>query len=254
MKLKNLTICALAAFTMSACDNGSNNNNHYISVPTPEGVVYADQQTDTLTVQSTDSWTATVEDEDYSKDWFSPKEFSTTVPSGKIAYSRYGFNILVNTTGGMRKSYFVIKSNGKTLRKTLVQVPWLNITNPGMEIRRKDGTVTSLYDTEHFRELQAYFYFTIAAKGGSDNLKMKLYAPSAEISTSDEWINLQDSESKYVKSITVNRPTKATSYEVTIPINVTANSTSVKRQGKITITTSSGITQEVSVIQDKTEE
>ncbi len=254
MKLKNLTICALAAFTMSACDNGSNNNNHYISVPTPEGVVYADQQTDTLTVQSTDSWTATVEDEDYSKDWFSPKEFSTTVPSGKIAYSRYGFNILVNTTGGMRKSYFVIKSNGKTLRKTLVQVPWLNITNPGMEIRRKDGTVTSLYDTEHFRELQAYFYFTIAAKGGSDNLKMKLYSPSAEISTSDEWINLQDSESKYVKSITVNRPTKATSYEVTIPINVTANSTSVKRQGKITITTSSGITQEVSVIQDKTEE
>ncbi len=254
MKLKNLTICALAAFTMSACDNGSNNSNHYISVPTPEGVVYADQQTDTLTVQSTDSWTATVEDEDYSKDWFSPKEFSTTVPSGKIAYSRYGFNILVNTTGGMRKSYFVIKSNGKTLRKTLVQVPWLNITNPGMEIRRKDGTVTSLYDTEHFRELQAYFYFTIATKGGSDNLKMKLYAPSAEISTSDEWINLQDSESKYVKSITVNRPTKATSYEVTIPINVTANSTSVKRQGKITITTSSGITQEVSVIQDKTEE
>ncbi len=254
MKLKNLTICALAAFTMSACDNGSNNNNHYISVPTPEGVVYADQQTDTLTVQSTDSWTATVEDEDYSKDWFSPKEFSTTVPSGKIAYSRYGFNILVNTTGGMRKSYFVIKSNGKTLRKTLVQVPWLNITNPGMEIRRKDGTVTSLYDTEHFRELQAYFYFTIAAKGGSDNLKMKLYSPSAEISTSDEWINLQDSESKYVKSITVNRPTKATSYEVTIPINVTANSTSAKRQGKITITTSSGITQEVSVIQDKTEE
>ncbi len=254
MKLKNLTICALAAFTMSACDNGSNNNNHYISVPTPEGVVYADQQTDTLTVQSTDSWTATVEDEDYSKDWFSPKEFSTTVPSGKIAYSRYGFNILVNTTGGMRKSYFVIKSNGKTLRKTLVQVPWLNITNPGMEIRRKDGTVTSLYDTEHFRELQAYFYFTIAAKGGSDNLKMKLYAPSAEISTSDEWINLQDSESKYVKSITVNHPTKATSYEVTIPINVTANSTSAKRQGKITITTSSGITQEVSVIQDKTEE
>ncbi len=254
MKLKNLTICALAAFTMSACDNGSNNSNHYISFPTPEGVVYADQQTDTLTVQSTDSWTATVEDEDYSKDWFSPKEFSTTVPSGKIAYSRYGFNILVNTTGGMRKSYFVIKSNGKTLRKTLVQVPWLNITNPGMEIRRKDGTVTSLYDTEHFRELQAYFYFTIAAKGGSDNLKMKLYSPSAEISTSDEWINLQDSESKYVKSITVNCPAKATSYEVTIPINVTANSTSAKRQGKITITTSSGITQEVSVIQDKTEE
>ena len=254
MKLKHFTICALAALTMSACDNGSSNSSHYINVPTPEGVVYADQQTDTLTVQSTDSWTATVEDEDYSKDWFSPKEFSTTVPSGKIAYSRYGFNIQANTTGGMRKSYFVIKCNGKTLRKTIVQVPWLNITKPGMEIHRKDGTVTSLYDTEHFRELQAFVYFTIAAKGGSDNLKMKLYAPSAEISTSDEWVNLQNSESAYVKSVTVNRPAKTTSYEVTIPINVTANSTSAKRQGNITITTSNGITQEVSVIQEKAAE
>lgn len=254
MKLKHLTLFALAALAMSSCDNGSSNSEHYINVPTPEGVVYADQETDTLTVQSTDSWTATVEDEDYSKNWFSPKEFSTTVPSGKIAYSRYGFNILANTTGGMRKSYFVIKCNGKTLRKTIVQVPWLHITNPGMEIRRKDGTVTSLYDYEHFQELQAYFYFTIVAKGGSDNLKMTLYTPSAEISTSDEWINLQNSESMYVKSLTVNRPSKATSYEVTIPINVTANATSAKRQGKITITTSNGITQEVSVIQDKAEE
>lgn len=254
MKLRNIAMCATAAILMSSCDNGSKNSYHYISVPQPEGVAYADQETDTLSVESTDSWTATVEDEDYSKDWFSPRTFSTNVPANKIAYSKQGFTIKVNNTGKMRRSYFVIKCNGKTLRKTYVQVPWLNIKNPMPEILRADGTVTSLFDTEHFTELRAHFYFSFPAKGGNDNLKLVVYSPSAEISTAEDWVNLKNSDNQYVKTLTVTRPGKAPYFEVTVPVNATANESTAKRQGKITIKTSTGITQEVSVIQNKAEE
>ena len=143
----------------------------------------------------------------------------------------------------------MIKSNGKTLRKTYVQVSWLNITSPNPAIIRSDSTVTSLYDTEHFAELKAYYYFTPDYKGGNDKVTLTIYSPSVEIATSDEWINLQDGDNKYVKSVKFDKPEKKDQYEVSVPVFVTENTGSAKRRGKITVTTSNGITQTIDVLQ-----
>ena len=80
MKLKSFIICAAMIVLAASCDSGSTKSNHAIGVPYPEGVAYADQQSDTLGVYSTDSWTATVTD----GDWFTPNEFSKTVSGNKV--------------------------------------------------------------------------------------------------------------------------------------------------------------------------
>ncbi len=245
MKLKSLILCAVVAILAASCDNGGGNTAHYIGVPYPIGVAYADQQTDTLGVQSTDSWTATVTD----GDWFAPNEFSKNISgTNKIDYSKYALKIQTNK-GENRRATFVIKSNGKTLRKTFAQVSWLNIASPIPTIIRSDSTVTSLYDTEHFAELKAYYYFTPDYKGGNDKITATIYSPSVEIATSDEWVNLKDSEGKYVKSVKFEKPDKKDQYEISVPVFVTENPGVAKRRGKITVTTSNGITQTIDVLQ-----
>ncbi len=246
MKLKSLILCAAAAILAASCDNGGGNTTHYIGVPYPLGVAYADQQTDTLGVQSTDSWTATVTD----GDWFTPNEFSKNISTtNRIDYSKYALRLQTNS-GENRKATFVIKSNGKTLRKTYAQVSWLNITSPNPAIIRSDSTVTSLYDTEHFAELKAYYYFTPDYKGGNDKITATIYSPSVEIATSDEWINLKDGDDRYVKSVKLDKPGGKDQYEVSVPFFVTENTGSAKRRGKITVTTSNGINQTIDVLQD----
>lgn len=253
MKLKTLSAVAIISAALVSCDNGSDNNYHAISIIRPTGIAYADQQIDTLTVQSTDSWTASVENDGNTKDWFSPREFSKSVAKNTVSYNSFKLNLETNTTDSLRKSYFVVKSNGKTARKTYAQVPWLNITNPGLVVRLKDGTVSSLYDTEHLYELRAYFYFNFPAAGGGNNLQFTLYAQSAVISTTDDWINLQEG-SQYTKTTTANRPEKQPYIELTIPITVVANPTTAKRQGTITIKTSNGVNQTITIIQEKKNE
>ena len=244
MKLKSLILCAAVVALAASCDNGSNSS-HYIGVPYPLGVAYADQQTDTLAVQSTDSWAATVTD----GDWFTPNEFSKNISTAnRIDYSQYALNIQTSN-GKNRKATFVIKSNGKTLRKTYVQVSWLNITNPNPVIIRSDSTIAFLYDTEHFAELKAYCYFTPDYKGGNDKITGTIYSSSVEIATSDEWINLKDGDDRYVKSVILDKPAKTDQYEISVPVFVTENTGSAKRRGKITLTTSNGITQTIDVRQ-----
>lgn len=253
MKLRKISAIAIIAAALVSCDNGSDNNYHSVSIIRPTGIAYADQQIDTLAVQSTDSWTASVENDENITDWFTPREFSKSVAKNTLSYDSFRLNLEANTTDSLRKSYFVVKSNGKTARKTYAQVPWLNITNPSLVVRLKDGTVSSLYDTEHLYELRAYFYFNIPATGGGNNLQFTLYAQSAVISTADDWINLQDG-SQYTKAINANRPEKQPHIELTIPITVAANPTTKKRQGTITIKTSNGVNQTITIIQDKKSE
>ena len=244
MKLKSFIICAAMIVLAASCDSGSTKSTHAIGVPYPEGVAYADQQSDTLGVYSTDSWTATVTD----GDWFTPNEFSKTVSGNKVDYSKYALK-LQTSNGTNRKAYFTIKSNGKTLRKTYVQVSLLNISNPNPLIIRADSTVTSLYDTEHFAELKAYYYFTPTYKGGSDKIVITIYSPSTEISTSDDWISLQGDDNKYVKNVTLNMPRNQQKFEFTVPVTVQKNTGTTKRTGKINIKTSNGINQIIEVIQ-----
>lgn len=253
MEFRRLSAIAIVAIALTSCDNGSDNNYHSISIIRPTGIAYADQQTDTLAVQSTDSWTASVENDGDAHEWFTPREFSKSVAKNTLSFNTFNLNLEANTTDSLRKAYFVVKSNGKTARKTYAQVPWLNITNPSLVVRLKDGTVSSLYDTDHLYELRAYFYFNFPAAGGNNNLNLTLYAQSAVISTTDDWIDLQEG-SQYTKTINAGREEKQPYMELSIPVTVAANPATEKREGTITIKTSNGVSQTISVIQDKKSE
>lgn len=250
MRLGTVSAFALSAMLVLSCDSDSENNNHSIGIIRPDGVAYADQQSDTLAVSSTDSWTAGVEEDGVSGLWFAPTEFSRNVGPNRVDYSEFPITFQPNTNDSIRKSYFVVRSNGKTLRRTFVQVPWMNILSPGMVVRRKDGTVTSLYDTEHLYELQAYFYFEIVAGGGNSNIKLNLHAPSAVVSTADEWLSIKDDDGRYVKSIDIDKPVRMPYAEITIPVSSAPNTDSGKREGNVVIATSNGVVQTISFIQE----
>jgi hypothetical protein len=248
MKLKSICLVATLVALLVSCDGESTTTNHLIYFPLPSGVAYSDQTADTLAVQCTDSWTVTTTDVT-ADNWFSPKEFSYTIENGHAVYVTKVLVLDVNATGAMRRSTFTLKSNGKTITKSYVQVPWMNVTRPMAQVRRKDGTVTSLYDDEHFDELMAYFYFSETEEAGSDSIELVLYSRSAKVATAENWIELQDGEGNYVTSVEVSTPAESPT-TIKIPFRYLANSTDSKRQGKIVITTSNGVTQEISVIQD----
>lgn len=250
MKLINFSLCAVAALMMCACDNGSETTNHTLAVTRPDGVAYADQTKDTLQVYSTDTWTATIAD----VDWLSPNEFSRTIGSNILDNASFPLTVKPNTTGKIRTATISVKANGKTLNKTYAQMPWLNIKRPTQEIRRSDGTVTSLYDYDHLSELMAYFYFQAEAKGAQDSITMTLYAPSAEITTGDDWVSLRNADNEYVKSMTVTLQSGEVSRNIVIPFVASASTLKSKRTGTITITTSNGLVQPVSIYQAAVEE
>ena len=58
MKLTRFLILGAIAFSAAACSE-STSEFHYFHVESPKTLIYADQSTDTLIIQSTDSWEAT---------------------------------------------------------------------------------------------------------------------------------------------------------------------------------------------------
>lgn len=231
-------------FGMFSCSDDDSSTVHILSLYKPTGIAYADQQSDTLGVLSTDSWKCTID-----ASWITPSSFSETLD--KAEYLTYPFTISVNTDGSIRTAIFTLSAHGKTVRKTYVQVPWLNITVPNPIILRDDSIVTSLYDYEHLSELSAKFYFIEKETAFSDTMEFKLYAPTARVTVQDDWLSLRTEgaeESASTLDVTGNGA------EVSLAVAGTANSSETRRIGTIVIETSNGITQNVYVAQDGTSE
>ena len=83
MKLTRFLILGAIAFSAAACSE-STSEFHYFHVESPKTLIYADQSTDTLIIQSTDSWEATTE-----ADWIRPKTFDFQIrPDASMLHKR----------------------------------------------------------------------------------------------------------------------------------------------------------------------
>lgn len=248
MKFKGILfgtlLLASSAIVFSSCDSDGSNEVHFLQVLKPTNVAYADQETDSLSIISTNSWSYYTADT-----WISPREIRQSVNSYRT-YT-YPLSFSANNTGTPRLATMTIDSDGKNIKKiskVYMQTSWLNIVRPQVVLTRADNTITTLYDMEHLNELKANFVYNLASAAVTDSVEIKLNAPSAVFSTADSWIDLSVEGTDAAKSVTVAKLTNSVGIS-TVKFSVEANGTTSRRSGTITVKTSNGITQNITVYQ-----
>ena len=133
-KLLGGLLCCLMAFT--ACDNDNKNEFHRLNFyPTLSSgkIWFADQSTDSIVLQTTDSWKLSVETQKGIDKWLTATPESGTVPPNYIAAQRLTFAFTPNTTGKIRTARLNVtvstdKIRGISLPAT--QTSWLDVRRP----------------------------------------------------------------------------------------------------------------------------
>ena len=133
-KLLGGLLCCLMAFT--ACDNDNKNEFHRLNFyPTLSSgkIWFADQSTDSIVLQTTDSWKLSVETQKGIDKWLTATPESGTVPPNHIAAQRLTLAFAPNTTGKIRTARLNVtvstdKIRGISLPAT--QTSWLDVRRP----------------------------------------------------------------------------------------------------------------------------
>ena len=133
-KLLGGLLCCLMAFT--ACDNDNKNEFHRLNFyPTLSSgkIWFADQSTDSIVLQTTDSWKLSVETQKGIDKWLTATPESGTVPPNYIAAQRLTLAFAPNTTGKIRSARLNVtvstdKIRGISLPAT--QTSWLDVRRP----------------------------------------------------------------------------------------------------------------------------
>lgn len=133
-KLLGGLLCCLMAFT--ACDNENKNEFHRLNfypALSSGKIWFADQSTDSIVLQTTDSWKLAVETLNGNEKWLTVKPESGTVPPNHIAAQRLTFTFAPNTTGKIRTARLNVtvstdKIRGISLPAT--QTSWLDVRRP----------------------------------------------------------------------------------------------------------------------------
>ncbi len=214
-------------FALSSCDD-DDPDYHVVgvtstTVTTSPVMYYADQQSDSLKITTTDSWTA-----DTDCDWITFRQTGSSTHSGTAEYS-YGnvytfteaITILPNTTGETRYTTVKVSANDRTIGLYLTQADYLNITNPA-----KSATGLLSSDGDFVKSVE-----------GSDTetpIGFYLYA-TATLQTSTSWI-------------TVPGDTYGLGSN-TATLTLQSNTTGSERTGTVTVVSSSGPTTNITIKQ-----
>lgn len=133
-KLLGGLLCCLMAFT--ACDTENKNEFHRLNFypALASGKIwFADQSTDSIVLQTTDSWKLSVETQKGIDKWLTATPESGTVPPNHIAAQRLTLAFAPNTTGKIRSARLnVTTTTDKVRRITLpaTQTSWLDVRRP----------------------------------------------------------------------------------------------------------------------------
>lgn len=235
MKISRIIYLSIAAFIATACSK-SESEYHYFNVSSPSSVIYADQYTDTLGIESTDSWKANTD-----ASWFTPTSFSFDIGKESFSHEKKPISITPNTSGTVNGNYMTITSDGRTYRKSLIQVYWLNIVRPDPIYKGTEGEISSLQNISNLAELKAEFTMTKNSDDTEDNIIFNLYDRSATLSTPDSWITLGETS--------VTHTSYSLSQQFKVSFTMETNSTGADRTGTITITTANGAKTDIKIIQ-----
>lgn len=185
---------------LASCDTTSNIENHQISIQSKDGslstVLYADQETDTVWVQSTESWTAALEYQPTSTTSPSspatnPTTFSLSPQEMKVTPGYLVQTPVVITAKVPAQQQFsqaLIRVTPKTgnlnsITRSVYQVGWLHISYPIATPKENDKSVLP-----NFSEV-------LSQKGGIARLVFDLYDsnPATHSLVSDaEWLKIPE--------------------------------------------------------------
>ena len=227
MKLKKSSVWLLAAMLgFASCSGDKETTYDELGIsPLVAGpvIVYADQTTDTFTIVSVSSWKAEVEGEGVSLD---PFNSSKSQSGTKVESHNCPIFFTANTTGNVRSSLLKVSNERHTVGRSYLQTYWLNITLP---------TVAFTGTTSDNSYQGAYFSKEVAKDSVSTQLMFTIYAPEATLTTDAEWITPK--EQHFSKGLH------------TVKLDFSANEGKEDRKAVYTLTTSNGISNDITVIQ-----
>ena len=140
MRTLLLTAVALlglaAPALLTSCDNDTPNQLHQLNfIPLQSGgrLCYADQSTDTVGLQSTDSWTLAVATPQGTPAWLTAAPESGRVEANHFVTQPLALRFSANTTGAPRTARLNVTAAAGTTRTIglpVVQLSWLDIRRP----------------------------------------------------------------------------------------------------------------------------
>lgn len=141
--LAAVALLGLAAPTLlTSCDNDTPNQLHQLNfIPLQSGgrLCYADQSTDTVGLQSTDSWTVAVATPQGTPAWLTAAPESGRVEANHFVTQPLALRFSPNTTGAPRTARLNVTAAAGTTRTIglpVVQLPWLDIRRPAPTVLR----------------------------------------------------------------------------------------------------------------------
>lgn len=141
--LAAVALLVLAAPTLlTSCDNDTPNQLHQLNfIPLQSGgrLCYADQSTDTVGLQSTDSWTLAVATPQGTPAWLTAAPESGRVEANHFVTQPLALRFSANTTGAPRTARLNVTAAAGTTRTIglpVVQLPWLDIRRPAPTVLR----------------------------------------------------------------------------------------------------------------------
>lgn len=195
-----------------------------LSVKTIPVTYYADQISDTLQITSTDSWQANT-----NTPWITFSKTKGAQVSEDVKYSfgtefafKEGINLQPNLTNNVRYAGITVKANGRSVVLNLAQNYYLNVTDPAMT---PTGLITS--DTEDFVK-------TLDASATATTIAFHVYR-AATLETTTDWITL--SQTEFPAGI------------YTTNISLQPNTTGAKRDGIISLKSSTGVVTKIVIRQ-----
>ncbi len=246
-----LAVCA--AFTASCSDEDTGYHSTYF-YPLNGGnkEVFADQTTDSVTVYSYDTWTASV-----NSDWLNvtlggkSAPFTVEVPDGYVSRSVLTLVMQPNTTGKVRSTAISAASSSTkigTVMQGVVQYPFLKITNPSVSrVTTTGGTTEYTFAMTGIAKDGYYHTFDVQGKETKTqpSVSFTVFADGATLTSAVDWITIvpqTDSEGKTVEGYAKNTVQ-------TVKLNVAANETGQARTGSVVLT-SNGVSTSISVSQN----
>lgn len=146
MRTLLLTAVALlglaAPVALTSCDNDTPNQLHQLNfIPLQSGgrFCYADQSTDTVGLQSTDSWTVAVATPQGTPAWLTAAPESGRVEANHFVTQPLALRFSANTTGAPRTARLNVTAAAGTTRTIglpVVQLSWLDIRRPAPTVLR----------------------------------------------------------------------------------------------------------------------
>lgn len=224
MKKTALSLFTVSVLAFSSCSESSSEY-HSFAMPYPVGSdiqYYADQEKDSLVIQSTDSWRITQEN----GAWISFSQESLTLKPGFYAQQIVQMSFSSNTSDEKRVTTAAVTANGRTFRKTFTQLPYLNIIRPNL-IEQDEMPTFELTDSAHVT---------------TDSIKFVVHAQKCEIKSNASWLIPADTIVE--RSIDTNRPR-----HYTCDLRLIPNTTSEERKGELTLSTSNGCSTVIKVRQ-----